>query len=112
MQVKCFSLRAHGSDQTITLLNQDIPARPSEKEDDGIGVFCRDSHGLYGREFEPEFDGVVVRSVTNEKVGLHGDYRVSVMLTKNDIANLVEIAWGNKTLNEFIAGMTRTNPSA
>ena len=57
-------------------------------------------------------DGEVLIEKGVEKCSIHGNQVLQIRLTKNDIANLVKIAWGKESFGDLVDALSRTTPSA
>ncbi len=101
MQVKCWS--GHPDDETHVLVDADRDKHLSVGD---RGSFCGwEIHG------EPNCHHVVLRSFTGRQIRLNGNYMVSVMLTRNEIAELARVAWGQCSLADFVSAMCIAHPA-
>ena len=96
MRILCASERAHESDNDHCLVNREMPLA----EDNDWTTFSDSRSELWG------WNGKV------HDVRMNGDYRIQIVLSRNDIANLLRIAWGSKPLKDFILAMSESPHNA
>ena len=97
MQIKLRSERGRESDKVHELVDREMPVSHESYEQSGWFAIGDSLRGKWG------WKGPV------RDIGLDGNYEMEIMLSQNDIANLVRIAWGSKPFAEFITAMS---PSA
>ncbi len=106
MRVTCESWRSHWqgeriSDNPHVLVKHDIAKlTPSKKPQ--IHWWELETSG-YIRSVD---DSVEIETGV-ENLNLHGNHVVRVRLTRNEIANLVKIAWADKSFAEFVEALSQ-----